>query len=134
MPEGTTPFLDGLAGKYPSVDNYWAGAMPTEEAIYSIMLSRQLYDVDSVSGGRLVPLFAALRAAGFRSFILRGHSHFFQDAVSLYPRLYAPDGFVAAEDISGGRRPRAGNGLQEMGAREAARHYRKGGAPEVRRE
>lgn len=105
MPEGATPFLDDLAGKYPSVDNYWAGAMPTEEAIYSILLSRPLYDVDSVAGGRLVPLFAALRPAGFRSFILRGHSHFFQDAVSLYPRLYAPDGFVAAEDISGGRRP-----------------------------
>jgi phosphoglycerol transferase MdoB-like AlkP superfamily enzyme len=104
VPEGTTPFLDSLAEKYPSVENYWAGAMPTEEAIYSILMSRPLYDIDSVAGGRLSPLFASLRAGGFRSFIVRGHSHFFQDAVSLYPRLYGPDAFIAAEEMAGGAR------------------------------
>lgn len=103
IPAGTTPFLDSLAEKYPSLDNYWGGAMPTEEAIYSILLSRPLYDVDSVSGSRLSPLFPLLRRAGFRSYMIRGTSHFYQDSVSLYPRLYAPDRFIGAEEMAAGR-------------------------------
>lgn len=105
LPQGVTPFLDSLAGKYPSADNYWGGGMPTEEAVYSILLSRPLYDVSSVSSGRLTPLFSVLRDAGWRSVILRGHTHFYQDAVSLYPRLYAPDRFIGAEEIAGGTAP-----------------------------
>jgi len=104
IPAGTTPFLDSLADKYPSLDHYWGGAMPTEEAIYSMLLSRPLYDVDSVVRSRLSPLFPLLRQAGFRSYILRGHSHFYQDAFSLYPLLYGVDRFIGAEEISS-RRP-----------------------------
>lgn len=103
IPAGTTPFLDSLADKYPSLDYYWGGAMPTEEAIYSILLSRPLYDVGSVVRSRLSPLFPLLRRAGFRSYILRGTSHFYQDSVSLYPRLYAPDRFIGAEEMAAGR-------------------------------
>lgn len=104
IPGGTTPSLDSLAKKYPSLDYYWGGAMPTEEALYSILLSRPLYDVDSVSGNRLNPLFPLLRQAGFRSYILRGTSHFYQDSISLYPRLYSPDRFIGAEEMAAGRK------------------------------
>lgn len=105
IPAGITPFLDSLAAGYPSVENYWGGGMPTEEAVYSMLLSRPLYDVDSVAGRRLTPLFSVMRRAGWRSFILRGHTHFYQDAVSLYPRLYSPDRFIAAEELAGGGAP-----------------------------
>lgn len=104
IPAGTTPSLDSLADKYPSLDYYWGGAMPTEEALYSILLSRPLYDVDSVAGSRLTPLFPLLRQAGFRSYMLRGTSHFYQDSVSLYPRLYSPDRFIGAEEMEAGRK------------------------------
>lgn len=104
IPPGTTPTLDSLVEKYPSLDHYWGGAMPTEEALYSILLSRPLYDVDSVAGSRLSPLFPLLRKAGFRSYMLRGTSHFYQDSVSLYPRLYSPDHFIGAEEMAAGRK------------------------------
>ena len=103
IPPGTTPFLDSLTKDYPSVDYYWGGAMPTEEALYSMLLSRPLYDADSVAGSRLTPLFPLLRRAGFRSYMLRGASHFYQDSFSIYPRLYAPDLFLGAEEMSAGR-------------------------------